>query len=514
MAVRTIPQSPDAAPRAWARRPAPPLRMPDGTPVTVVHLTAEYFPFARTGGLAEAANGLARFLSFAGVPTMAVMPLYRTARGAAGSLEPVGDLLEVELGGRRERFRVLRQTHPSDRARVYFLEHDGFFDRAGVYGEAGADYPDNAARYAFFCLAAIETLPRLAPVPCILHAHDWHTALALVYLRTRRRGDPWLNAVRTVLSVHNAGFQGHYPAGMRHALGIPDPVYNWRQLEWHGKVNLLKGGLVFADAAVTVSPNHARELRTPAGGFGLHEVFAWMGPRFSGILNGIDQRTWDPAADPCLPANYSRDDPAPKADCKREAQRLFHLATDPSLPLFAMAARLVTQKGIDLILDGPDLLNLQAQFAFLGSGEPRFERALHDLAGAFSGRIAVHTRFTDELEHRLMAGADFLLMPCQYEPCGLTQMRAQRYGALPVVRRVGGLADTVDDGATGFVFDAYDAEPLVGAALRGLDAWRDPDERDRLRREAMSRDFSWQRSVERYLALYRRILSREFSSPF
>lgn len=511
--MATTHPSTDAA-RPWVRRPPAPLRLPDGTPVSVVHLAAEYFPFARTGGLAEAANGLARFQAFAGVPSMAVMPLHRNARTRAGALEPVGEPFEVVLGDRRETFRLLRQARPTERARVFFLEHDGFYDRAGIYGEAGADYPDNAQRWAFFCLAAVQALPRLAPAPLLLHAHDWHTGLAPVYLRSRFRGDPFYDAIRTVLSVHNAGYQGHYPASLRAALGIPDHLYNWRQLEWHGQINLLKGGLAFADAAVTVSPNHAHELRTAAGGFGLHEVFDWMGPRFSGILNGIDQRAWDPATDPLIVARYSRERPEAKAACKRTVQRLFGLDEHPGLPLFAMAARLVTQKGIDLILDGPDLLTLGAQFAFLGSGEPRFERALLQLSGAFRGRIAVNTRFSDELEHQLMAGADFLLMPCQYEPCGLTQMRAQRYGALPVVRRVGGLADTVEDGATGFVFDEYRAEPLVGAVLRAFDAWRDAAEHRRLTQEAMARDFSWERSVERYLALYRRVLSGEFASPF
>jgi starch synthase len=347
----------------------------------------------------------------------------------------------------------------------------------------------------------------------VLHAHDWHTGLALTYLRALKGGDPWYDSIRTVLSVHNAGYQGHYPASMRHALGVPDALFTWRHLEWFGKLNLLKGGLVFADAAVTVSPNHSNELRTAGGGFGLQEVFSWMGPRFTGILNGIDQRAWDPANDPHLPAPYSRDDVRAKAECKRAVQQQWGLAPDPRVPLFGMAARLVTQKGIDIILDGPDLLTLGAQFAFLGSGEPRFERALQYLAGAFAGRIAVNTGFTDELEHQLMGGADFLLMPCQYEPCGLTQMRAQRYGALPVVRRVGGLADTVVDGQTGFVFEEYKPEPLVGAALRAIDAWSVPAERKRLMSEAMHRDFSWERSVERYLDIYRQVLSGEFRSP-
>jgi starch synthase len=286
-------------------------------------------------------------------------------------------------------------------------------------------------------------------------------------------------------------------------LGLPWDLFNWRQLEWYGKVNFLKGGLVFADRVVTVSPNHARELRTPSGGFGLQEVFEALGARFSGILNGIDQQAWDPAVDPLIPEPFSLDDPGPKAACKREVQQLFGMRLDPKLPLFAMAARLVTQKGIALLTEDTALLSLNAQFVFIGAGEPQFEQALTGLAVRHPERIAINTNFTDRLEHLLMAGADFLLMPCQYEPCGLTQMRSQRYGAIPVVRRVGGLADTVDDGVTGFVFEPYKAEALLGAALRGLDCYGNDAEWSRLRRNAMARDFGWERSVERYLEVYR-----------
>jgi starch synthase len=354
-------------------------------------------------------------------------------------------------------------------------------------------------------------LPALTSAPFLLHAHDWHTALALVYLRSLHRGNPWYDSVRTVLSVHNAGYQGHYPPSMCQTLGIPPALFNWRRLEWYGQLNVLKGGLVFADAVVTVSPNHARELCTLDGGFGLHGVFSWLGPRFVGILNGIDQRTWDPASDTYIAARYGGDDLRPKTVCKRVVQRHFGLDEREGIPLFAMAARLVTQKGIDLILADRQLFGLPAQFAFLGSGEQRFEHALHELSRAFPGRVAVDTRFNDRREHELMAAGDFLLMPCQYEPCGLTQMRAQRYGALPVVRRVGGLADTVDDGVTGFVFDDYAPEPLLGAALRAVDAWSDPMERERLCRDAMRRDFGWARSAERYHDLYGRVLSGELT---
>lgn len=475
-------------------------------PVTVVHVAAEYYPYARSGGLAEAVANLARFQSGAGVRSIALLPLYRSARRAAGSLVQEGPSLTVSVAGGSEAVRVLRHREERPGTKIFFIEHDRYFDRDRLYGDAAGDYPDNHLRYALFTLAALEALPALVEGPALLHVHDWHAALALVYLRTRYAGKPRYDRVRTVLSVHNAGYQGHYPASVMPELGLPWELFNFRQLEWYGKVNFLKGGLVFADQVVTVSPNHARELRTPSGGFGLQEVFDALGPRFSGILNGIDQKAWDPAADELIPAPFSLDQPEGKTACKREVQRLFGLTESERTPLFAMAARLVTQKGISLMLENSAVLSLGAQFVFIGAGEARFEQALTALAVRHPTRIAVNTNFTDRLEHLLIAGADFLLMPCQYEPCGLTQMRAQRYGAIPVVRRVGGLADTVEDGLTGFVFEPYHADPLLGAALRGLDCYDNPAEWALMQRHAMGRDFSWERSVERYLEVYRRAL--------
>jgi starch synthase len=472
-----------------------------------MHIAAEFYPFARSGGLAEAVANLGRYQSASGVRTLAILPLYRSARQAAGELVPVGEPFRIRIGASEETGRLLRQRDQRPGTAIYFIEHDGFFDRERLYGDAAGDYPDNHLRYAFFCLAALDALPRLVTGPVLLHAHDWHAALALVYLRTRLGRDTRYANVRSVLSVHNAGYQGHYSPAVLQDLGLPWELFNWRHLEWYGKVNILKGGLVFADRVVTVSPNHANELRTPGGGFGLHDVFEWLGPRFSGILNGIDQAVWDPARDPQIPATFTGENPAGKAACKREVQRLFGLAEDPDAPLLSMAARLVTQKGLDLILQSPALFSLGAQYVFIGAGEPRFEQALSGLAATRSDRIAVNTSFTDRLEHVLIAGADFLLMPCQYEPCGLTQMRAQRYGAIPIVRRVGGLADTVEDGVTGFVFEPYHAEPLLGAVLRGIDCYSNPPEWSRLRRNAMGADFGWERSVERYLDVYRLALA-------
>lgn len=485
----------------------PPLTTQGGEPVSVVHLTAEYFPYARTGGLAEAVSGLAAFQHAAGLSVAALLPLYRTVRDEDPDLEPVGQPFVVHIGGRAEEARVFRAAGPHPGPAVYFIEHLDYFNRPGIYGENGADYADNARRFAFFALAALTALPRLVPGPLLLHAHDWHTALAPVYLRSVLAGERWSRRVTTVLSVHNPGYQGHFPPEVVPDVGLPWEVYNWRQLEWYGKANFLKGGLACTDFATTVSPTQARELTTPGGGFGLHDVFRWLDDRLVGVLNGIDQRLWNPATDPQITAQYSADKLEGKRRCKAALQRSFGLPQRRRVPLFGMTGRLVTQKGLDLILAARTLLSGDAQFVFLGSGEPRYERALVELTSAAPNRIGVQLDFTDRLEHRLMAGADIFLMPSLYEPCGLTQMRAQRYGSPPIVRRVGGLADTVDDGLTGFAFDEYTPEAFEAAGLRALATYADTARWQAMMRRGMARDFSWERSVDTYLDVYRRALA-------
>lgn len=475
-------------------------------PVTVVHVAAEFYPYARSGGLAEAVANLARFQSRAGVRSMAILPLYRSARAKAGTLVPFGEPFEVPLGHRTETVRLLTAAEPAPGTQLFFLEHDGFYDRPRLYGDAAGDYPDNPVRFGLFALASVMALPMLSSGPILLHVHDWHAALALAYLKTRFADDERYRRVATVLSIHNAGYQGHYPPAVLPELGLPWSLFNWRQLEWYGKVNFLKAGLAFADHVITVSPNHVIELRTAEGGFGLQEVFASLGDRLSGILNGIDLDEWDPQTDTQIAVSFSPEDPAGKAACKRALQERFGLTINPTIPIVGMAARLVTQKGLDLVIGSYALFELPAQFVFIGAGEARFELALGQIAAMMPDRVAIETNFTDELEHQVMAGADFLLMPCQYEPCGLTQMRAQRYGVVPIVRRVGGLVDTVEDGVTGLVFDPYEAASLVGAALRGIDTYYNPFEWQRMLATTMRRDFSWERSVTAYLEVYRGVI--------
>lgn len=479
--------------------------LPEG--VGIVHLVAEYWPYARSGGLAEAVRGIAVHQAATGVPTTVIMPLYRSVREAGHNLKPVGEPFQVPLGDQVEIARLWEAPEAPSAARVLMVEHDHFYDRGGLYGSGEQDFPDNHRRFAFLARAALESLPALGSDRYVIHAHDWHTALTPVFLRVTDWSDDLYSRSACVLSVHNAGYQGHFPPAVLDDLGLPDDLYRWDRMEWYGGLNWLKGGLVHADFVTTVSPTHAHELRTPLGGFGLHDQFIALGDRLAGIRNGIDEALWDPETDPDIPVNYGLDDLQGKDACKADLQAAADLPVEPDTPLIAMTARLVKQKGFDIIL-GEDLLyRVPAQFIFLGEGERSYQSALAEVARQMPERVAVRFEFTELREHRLLAGADFLMMPSLYEPCGLTQMRAQRYGALPIVRRVGGLADTVEDQVTGFVFDEYTSGGLERAIHRAIDTYRGDTWQDH-QREAMARDFGWMDSARRYQALYRRALVR------
>jgi len=474
--------------------------------VNVVHLVAEYWPYARTGGLAEAVRGIANHQAShdATTTTSVFMPLYRVARRRAPDLKLCCEVT-VPLRHGEETCRILcRSATAPDGPVTYFVDHPDFFDREGIYGEGGQDYQDNHLRFALFARAVLEALPKLLPQGhIVLHPHDWHTALAPVYLRTVYAGRPFYDPVACVLSVHNAGYQGLFSREVLPDLDLPPEVFHWSRMEYYGQLNWLKGGLAYADWVVTVSPTHAHELRTPAGGFGLHDSFIGMGDRLVGILNGIDVQLWNPSDDPEVIQPYSRDDLSGKRVCKAWLQELAGLPVNPDVPLVGMTARLARQKGFDIILGDGLLYRLdEAQFLFLGEGDPGYQSQLQEIAAALPHRIAAFFEFTEQREHRLLAGADILLMPSLYEPCGLTQMRAQRYGALPVVRKTGGLSDTVEDQETGFVFDEYSTSGLEVALRRAFATYKDRPSWERHMREAMSRDFGWERSARKYLLLY------------
>ena len=498
-----------AAPRpAW--RPAPPPLLlgssADG-PVGVVHVVAEFAPYAHTGGLADAVAGLASFQASAGIPTAVVVPLHRTVRRVARELVPVGRPFAVEVGPRVEWARLYRVPGAPRAPRVFFIEHDGYFNRPGIYGAGGSDFSDNGLRFAFFAQAALAILPRISNAPVVVHVHDWHAALVPVYLRTKYAGQLFYDRVRAILSVHNAAFQGHFPEELMRVVGLPAWLYDWRLMEWYDRANFLKGGMAFADFVTTVSPTHARELTTPEGGFGLHEAFQALGERLVGIVNGIDTALWNPATDPHLTTNYSANDLSGKRRCKAALQRTFGLPQRHTVPVIGMAARLVAQKGLDLVVGDTSLFADWAQFVFTGRGETRYERALNSIAAHSHQRVGVRLGFTDRMARRIMAGADIFLVPSLYEPCGLTQMTAQRYGTIPVARRVGGLADTIQDGETGFLFDGYTPAALREALDVALDTYATPARWAWLVEHAVERDFSWERSAAEYSQIYRRVLA-------
>lgn len=472
----------------------------------VLHLTAELWPYARTGGLGQAVAGLAEYQAASGTESHVVLPLYREAREHAGTLKPLCNPFTVESGGRREEVRCWRQVGEKF-PHTLFLEHNASFDRAGIYGEGGSDYPDNAQRFALFASAAIEIARRIGDDNLILHAHDWHAALVPVFLRRVYRDEPELQRFPAVLTVHNGGFQGVFPARVLREIGLPPEMWSPDFMEWYGRLNFLKGGLRYADMVTTVSPTHAVELLTDVGGFGLQHSFRALGDRLVGIRNGIDVDQWDPANDRDIAARFTPDDLSGKVKNKAALQKIWGLPRRRDVPVFGMSARLVGQKGLDQIVASHSLRQLDAQFLFLGAGEAQFETALRALAARYPARIAINTGFTDTLEHQLLAGADFLMMPSLYEPCGLTQMRAQLYGALPVARRVGGLADTIEDGVTGILFDAYSPEAFDHAVQRAVTLYQDRPRFTELAQGAMRKDFSWRQPAEAYAAVYRRALA-------
>jgi starch synthase len=480
---------------------------------TIVHFTSEYSPYARTGGLGEAVAGLAAAQARAGHSVLVFMPLYAQVRAAAPALTPLGPVQDIDVGRRVESVRFFIDRESREAATVIFVDAPEYFDRPHLYGESGTEYPDNARRFAVFTRAALDAARRLTPVPTVLHAHDWHGGLVPAYVR----GDPQVQkafaATALVFSVHNAGYQGRFAKRDRAGIGVAPELWSSGNLEAHGEINLLKAGVTYSDAIVTVSPTHAEELLTDEGGFGLAETFRAAGDRLFGICNGIDESVWDPAADPYIAATFSGAAPSGKAACKAAFQRRMGLPVSPRTPVFAMSTRIVEQKGFDLVLGSAHVRGGDAQFVFLGHGEPRYEEALAALSRERPGHVAVDLDFTDASEHELMAGADFVLMPSLYEPCGLTQLRAQRYGAPVVARRVGGLRDTIVDGGTGFFFDDYSAAALDQALDRAVSVFADDDAIAVMRGRAMARHFGWKSVAAQYAWVYDAAVHRAAAMP-
>lgn len=463
-------------------------------------IASEVHPYSKTGGLADVAGALPGALQRLGAEVTVISPLYPSVRKHA--LEQLPNLVTVPLGFGRTAWGAVRRQ-----GIFHFLEHDVFFNRGGLYGEGGGDYPDNLARFTFLSRGALEYLIQTGKRWDVVHVHDWQTAIVPLHLKT------WYHdafpGVKSVLTIHNLAYQGRFWKEEIHTTGFGWERFTAGQLEYHDDLNLLKGGIVHADALTTVSPTYAREILTPEYGYGLDGVLRDRSGALTGILNGADREEWNPSRDPHLPATYGPRNLAGKAACKAGLQQAFGLPERTDAPLLAFVGRLADQKGVELLLDAADALASRgAQLAVLGTGEPSLESRARWTAARLPGRVSVRVGFDPGTAHRMMAGADLLLVPSKFEPCGLTQIYALRYGTLPVVRSTGGLVDTVEHGVTGFRFDHYTVDGLLWAVDRALEAYRNPERWNALRRAAMARDFSWESSAREYLRLFESLAGR------
>ena len=485
--------------------------------MNIFWVTSEAVPFAKTGGLADVSGALPDALAARGHNVSLFMPWYpqQTAR------------LNLKFSDRLELFSVpsdtgtdwaaIRVFKAKKNLTVYFLEFDKYFDRPRLYDWAGREYDDNAERFIFFCRAAMEAAVRLNLKPDVLHANDWHAALCCVYLKSGLYAgcDAFRNC-RSVLTIHNIGYQGIFPKEKLPRTGLGWEYFNYTCLEYYDSLNFLKGGIMTADMVNAVSPTYAGEILSSAYSFGLEASLrsrAGQG-RLRGILNGIDTTVWNPAKDPLLPKTFTAKNTAGKAVCRAELQKEFGLPVRDDVPLFGVISRLAWQKGLDVYAAALEeiLATDDFQFILFGSGEKYLEDWFQYLAGRHPGKFAFYRGYAaDRQSHLLEAGCDFFVMPSRYEPCGLNQMYSMRYGTLPIVRHTGGLADTVEncsgrnaESATGFVFWDLYPKALVNTMRWAASVRSDSPEVFRtMRRNAMNSDFSWDRTASEYERLYR-----------
>jgi len=469
----------------------------------VLFVASECVPLAKTGGLGDVVGALPQALRARGHDVRIVVPRYRQTKGRqVGPLptERLGAPLGVQLVS-ATRWAGVHAAELEGGVPVYLIEHDELFDRDGLYGDAQGDFGDNLLRFAFLCRAAVDLCPYLGITPDIVHAHDWQASLVPAYFADHPRA-------ATVLTIHNPGYQGEF-SGDQTAVALDPHEAARLRYEHFGALNLLKGGVLNATGVSTVSPTYAREIQTPAGGAGLDGVLRERSQDLVGILNGIDTALWDPRRDPHLPYRFGASELEGKAKCKAALQAELGLEARAQAPLLGLVSRFAYQKGIDIFVDALHrVLKLDLQVAVLGSGDAWAEDTLRKLSEQHSN-LSVRVGFDEGLAHRIEAGADLFAMPSRYEPCGLNQLYSQRYGTLPIVRAVGGLADTVDHEVTGFVFQELSGQSLALAIAWAADVYSEQPEHFRvMQRAAMRKPMGWDCAASQYDALYRLALSR------
>jgi len=481
------------------------------SPLRILLLAAEVVPFAKTGGLADVAGSLPPAIRALGHDIRVAMPRYGRVKPERFGLKTLPGSFAVPMDSHTEP-ATLMQGYLAREVPVYFVDNTRYFDRDGIYM-----YPDDAERFIFFCRAALEGMRHLDWQPDIIHCHDWQTALVPNWLKTVYAGDAFLSAAASVYTIHSLGFRGIFGRRVLEIAGINEYEFDAAAdaADSGQMVDFMARGIAYADVISTVSPTYAREILTPQYGEHMDALLRRRRDRLFGILNGLDVDAYNPATDPHISRNYDIETLDRRIENKAALQQYAGLTIDPRAPLFAAVSRLIASKGFDLIEPILELLfeHLNAQFVVLGTGDQHYHRFFLELAARHPGRLAAFLTFNASLERRIHAGADIFLMPSRFEPCGLGQMIAMRYGAIPLVHAVGGLADTVrdydplTDVGTGFAFHRYDAMALYTTMVRAVETYRHPDIWRRLQERCMQQDFSWQASAREYVALYERARS-------
>ncbi|HEV3340070.1 MAG TPA: glycogen synthase GlgA, partial [Pirellulales bacterium] len=481
---------------------------------------SEAVPFAKTGGLADVMAALPVELEQLGHRPVVFLPAYRRALECGQPIEPTDVFVRVPIGSKTVEGRLLRSRLPDSGVDVYLVQQDDYYRRDDLYGANGSDYVDNCERFVFFSRAVLEAVRLLRLQIEIAHVNDWQTGLIPAYLKTLYRGQPGYERVASLMTIHNLAYQGVFWHWDMLLTGLDWKYFNWHQMEFYGKLNLMKTGLVFADWINTVSPRYADEIQTAPLGSGLEGVLQQRRETLSGIVNGVDYRTWNPATDPHVARNYEAQTFAEgKPACKTALQAELGLPPDRNLPLIGFIGRLVDQKGLDLVAAVLQdwLRTSDVQWVVLGTGETKYHQLLATLAERFPQKLAVRLAFSEPLAHRIEAGCDLFLMPSRFEPCGLNQLYSLKYGSVPVVRATGGLTDTVTDTndqtlaagtATGFTFREYEGLALAETLRRAIDAWHQPKRWSQVVLNGMRQDWSWRRSAKQYVDLYQAILKR------
>lgn len=486
-------------------------------PLSILISASEAVPFIKSGGLADVVGVLPKYLRRFGHDVRLVLPRYYGIEKMKFGLKKLDGVLVVPMGTLGNEYCAVYEGRlPESDIPVYFLEHEGYFGRSGMYAENNVEFADNDRRFIFFSKGSLELCKMLDFRPDLLHANDWHTAAIPLLLNTTYRHDSHVGGAASLLTIHNMQYQGSFPPGTMDLLGVGWEQFTFLGVEKDGLVNLLKGGIYNATLLNTVSEGYAGEIQTPAQGWGLEGVLRERGGDLYGILNGVDYSEWSPEADTYIAANYSIDNLEGKRLCKKELQKSLKLPIRDDLPLIGMIGRMVKQKGVDILAEAlPRILGLDLQLAMLGEGEPWAHFYFGGMAAGHREKLNVCIGYDNGLSHRIEAGADFFLMPSAFEPCGLNQMYSLRYGTIPIVRSIGGLDDSVENfdemllTGTGFKFRDLTAGALFDTVGWALHTWYNrKDAIEKLRKNAMSVRFTWESAAEKYDRLYRMAVKR------